>query len=152
MTAADAVNRASSTLAAAGFDDSAWQAKVLVAHSLSIKPEQLYLIGDNPFKHVDERKLASLLEARLSGIPLQHVTGDWDFYGRTYKVDSRALIPRPETELLVDCVVSANLPPEPLVADVGTGSGVIGISLALEIPDSAVEGTDISAGALELAR
>ncbi|MCP4647208.1 MAG: peptide chain release factor N(5)-glutamine methyltransferase, partial [bacterium] len=70
---------------------------------------------------------------------------------RTFKVDSRALIPRPETELLIEYILASELPPKPMILDVGTGSGIIGISLALEFPNSTVVGTDISLMAIELA-
>jgi release factor glutamine methyltransferase len=95
--------------------------------------------------------LLELTAKRVSGVPLQHVIGEWDFFGRTFKVDPRALIPRPETELLVEFIVSSPLPSAPRILDVGTGSGIIGISLALEIPGSTVIGTDISPDAISLA-
>lgn len=152
MTLADAVKKASSMLNTAGFEDSLWQARVLAAHVKGRSPGQLHLLNSLSFgnTHFEER-LFSLVRKRISGIPLQHVIGEWDFFGRTFKVDRRALIPRPETELLVEFITKTTLPPSPLILDVGTGSGVIGISLALEIPDSTVLGTDTSTAALELA-
>jgi release factor glutamine methyltransferase len=148
---ADAVAVAAGKLNAAGFDDSLWQARVLVAHVLSLKPAQLHAADSRQLNLSAQIKFFVLLNRCLSGIPLQQVIGEWDFYGRTFKVDKRALIPRPETELLVDFITSSKLPEQPVIADVGTGSGIIGISLALEIPDSTVTGTDISTQALELA-
>ena len=151
MTVTDAVAGAASKLKAAGISDSLWQARVLVAHVLSLKPAQLYAADNRQLNLSAQIKYFILLNRRLSGIPLQHVIGEWDFYGRTFRVDGRALVPRPETELLVDFIISSDLPEKPRIADIGTGSGIIGISLALEIPGSAVTGTDISAQALELA-
>lgn len=152
MMLAEAVQKTSGRLEAAGLEDSLWQAKVLVAHVVALQPGQLYLQSNLSFNSTLQKKLSALVEKRISGIPLQHVTGEWDFYGRTFKVDGRALIPRPETELLVEFITTAELPPRPLIMDVGTGSGIIGISLALEIPGSRVIGTDISPAAIELAQ
>ncbi|MCD6589318.1 MAG: peptide chain release factor N(5)-glutamine methyltransferase [Candidatus Fermentibacteraceae bacterium] len=151
MTVADIVASAAGKLKVAGFVDSVWQARVLAAHVLSLKPAQLYAADNQQLNLSAQIKYFILLNRRLSGIPLQQVIGEWDFYGRTFKVDGRALVPRPETELLVDFITSCNLPVKPRIADIGTGSGIIGISLALEIPLSTVTGTDISTQALELA-
>jgi len=151
VTVSDAAAKAAGKLEAAGFGDSLWQARVLVAHVLSLKPAQLYAADNRQLNLSAQIKYFVLLNRRLSGMPLQQVIGEWDFYGRTFKVDGRALVPRPETELLVDFIASSNLPANPRIADIGTGPGIIGISLALEIPGSIVTGTDISAEALELA-
>ncbi|MCK5130663.1 MAG: peptide chain release factor N(5)-glutamine methyltransferase [Candidatus Sabulitectum sp.] len=152
MTLAEVIHKTSGRLEAAGLEDSLWQTKVLVAHVVALQPGQLHLQNNLSFDHTLQEKLSALVEKRISGIPLQHVIGEWDFYGRTFKVDRRALIPRPETELLVEFITTAELPPRPLIMDVGTGSGIIGISLALEIPGSRVTGTDISTAAIELAQ
>ena len=151
MTFADAVQEASGILEASGFADPAGQARVLVGYTASIKIHQLYLKSDRPFNSELHKKLLDLVAKRVSGVPLQHVIGEWDFFGRTFKVDGRALTPRPETELLVEFIVSLKLPSTPRILDVGTGSGIIGLSLALEIPDSTVVATDISPDAINLA-
>lgn len=153
MTLAEAVQKVSSMFEAEGFEneDSRWHAKVLVAHAASIKPSQLYLKHDFQLDIPQKEKLFLMVKERISGVPLQHVTGEWDFYGRTFTVDRRALVPRPETELLVEFITKTELPSGPLILDVGTGSGIIGITLALEIPDSRVIGTDISTSAIKLA-
>ena len=151
MTLRDAVNKTSARLEASGLDHSTWEAKVIVAHVAGVKPSQLHFNSDLFLDPGLQNKMLLLTENRISGIPLQHVIGEWDFYGRTFKVDGRALIPRPETELLIEFITTSELPPNPLIVDVGTGSGIIGISLALEIPDSRVIGTDVSKAAIELA-
>lgn len=151
MILTEAIHKATGMLEDAGFDNSRWQAKILVAHTASIQMTQLYLQSNTNIDQKLQNKLFRMVEERISGVPLQHVIGEWDFYGRTFKVDGRALIPRPETELLVEFITQAKLPTAPHIMDVGTGSGVIGISLALELPDSKVVGTDISPEAIELA-
>ncbi|MCK5786639.1 MAG: peptide chain release factor N(5)-glutamine methyltransferase [Candidatus Sabulitectum sp.] len=152
MTLTEAIQEASSVLKAVGFKNHLWQARILAAHVKGLSPGQLYSLYDLSFgDKALEETFFSLVKKRISGVPLQHITGEWDFFGRTFKVDGRALIPRPETELLVEYITKAPLPRKPLILDVGTGSGVIGISLALEMPDSTVVGTDVSAETLELA-
>jgi len=153
MTIPEAIQEVSSLLETAGLNDEncLWQAKVLVAHTITIKPSQLYLKHDFLLDTQQKEELSLMVKKRISGIPLQHVIGEWDFYGRTFTVDKRALVPRPETELLVEFITKTELPSRPFILDVGTGSGIIGITLALEIPKSKVIGTDISTSAVELA-
>lgn len=84
-------------------------------------------------------------------MPLQYIIGKWNFYGRNFKVDSRALIPRPETELLVEQALERIQPGEEAL-DLCTGTGIIALTLGLERPDIHVTGTDISEDALDLAK
>lgn len=106
----------------------------------------------------DERLVEALrrgLQRVAKGEPVQYVLGQWDFRKLTLKVDRRALIPRPETELLVDLVLKSRQvreTPKPLVVDVGTGTGCIILSLAKELRDGVFVGLDISPEALALAR
>lgn len=102
-----------------------------------------------------EEEIIRLAKDRQTGRPLQYVLGKWDFYGRTFRVDERALIPRPETELLVEAVLR-EIRPGDRILDLGTGTGIIPLTLALEakalgIPLGLVLGTDISRDALDLA-
>ncbi len=101
----------------------------------------------------EENRLQNLLERRMAGEPLPYILGEWEFYGRKFTVNSSVLIPRPETELLVEAALAwLRLHPGYRHAlDVGTGSGVIGISLACEIPDLAMTLSDISLQALQVA-
>jgi len=94
------------------------------------------------------------LQRVAEGEPVQYVLGQWDFRSLTLQVDKRALIPRPETEQLVELVLRSDVArntPKPLVVDIGTGSGCIILSLATEMPDGVFVGLDISADALALA-
>jgi release factor glutamine methyltransferase len=127
----------------------------LLADTLGKKRIELYLEFD---RSLSARELAPLREKvrrRAEGEPLQHLLGHWDFFGRTFKTDRRALIPRSETELLVEtmlkefapCGESANR-----LVDVGTGSGILAITFALEWPGIEVSAVDISEDALALAR
>ena len=89
----------------------------------------------------------------LRGVPLPYILGYWEFFGRTYQVTSDVLIPRPETEILVEIALELlQHKTNPLIADVGTGSGCIGISLAAELPTATVLGVDLSLPALHVAR
>ena len=100
---------------------------------------------------VDPDMIEPQLERRRAGEPLQYIRGRADFYGREFLVDDRVLIPRPETELLVEQAV-ARVPRGARVVDVGTGSGCIAVSLALERPDLRVIGVDVSVAALAVAK
>ena len=93
-----------------------------------------------------------LLERRLEGEPVQYITGECEFYGLPFRVTADALIPRPETEHLVECVLElAPCFAEPRIVDVGTGSGAIAVALAHKLPDAHIAATDVSGVALDLA-
>jgi release factor glutamine methyltransferase len=103
----------------------------------------------------EEAAFAAALERRAAGTPVAYVTGRVGFYGRTFAVDERVLVPRPETEHLVEAVladVRARGAAAGRIADVGTGSGAIAIVLAGELPDAWVFGTDLSLDAIDVAR
>lgn len=112
-----------------------------------------WLIGhdEEEISAEDEDRYTDLLARRFRGEPLQYIRGRCEFYGREFLSDRRALIPRPETEHLVESAVSL-IPKNGRVIDVGTGSGCIAVSVALERPDLTVFATDISIEALQVAR
>lgn len=135
-----------------GVEDARRNMQMLVAHHLQCTRMQLYLRFDEP---LDESVLAPLridLKKRGERVPLQHLLGKVSFYKHDFKTDGRALIPRPETEELVEQLIQSQNPPPQRVLDLACGSGVIGLSLAAAWPDAEVTLADISADALSLAR
>ena len=124
-------------------------ADVLLAHALGITKEDLYAHPEAPVDAERDAVFRGLLERRASGEPVAYLRGFKDFYGLRFAVDPRVLIPRPETETLVDAVLASGAR---LVADIGTGSGAIAVALAVHSPEVRVIATDISADALAVAR
>lgn len=106
---------------------------------------------DREVTPAEERRFRELLERRLTGEPVAYLLGEREFFGRPFFVDDRVLIPRPETEHVVELALSERLPASPWILDVGTGSGCLAVTLALEIPGSMVVASDLSAGALAVA-
>lgn len=151
MTVLEAMNEAASRMAVAGIDDSFWQAKVIAAHVLNRTPAQLVNTGSISFSPGDREIFFSCAARRIAGEPLQYIIGNWDFYGRTFLTRPGTLIPRPETELLVDHVLRRHPRADSRILDAGTGSGIIGITIALELPESTVVGSDLSEKAVALA-
>lgn len=124
--------------------------KVLEFHS----PMQLYTEFERPLEEAELAPLREMMKQRSLHIPLQHLLGTVEFFKREFYTDARALIPRPETEELVGLILNEPLNDTPSILDIGTGSGVIGLTLALELAEKKAECTllDISEDALELAK
>lgn len=128
-------------------------AEVLLAHVLKTTRVRLYVDLDRPLDKAELTAFRALLERRMAGEPTQYLTGVREFYNRPFKVDPRVLIPRPETELLVEAALHGLPRDTPGTAlDVCTGSGCIAISLAAERPQATVLATDLSPDACALAR
>ncbi len=128
-------------------------AEMLLAHLLGMRRVQLYLEYDRPLSDDELNRYRGFVSRRAKMEPLQYITGAAAFMGMDFKVTSAVLIPRPETELLVEKTLALQeRVKEPEILDMGTGSGIIAISLARMYPGARLTGIDISAEALKTAQ
>lgn len=161
-----ALGEAARRLAAAGIEAARFEARVLAAAAIGCEPADVLLHLDRRLSPEEAERLAELVERRAARLPVAYVLGWADFYGRRFRVTPDVLVPRPETELLVDAVLEAcrgqgragdarggAAEGEGLeLADLGTGSGAIAVTLAAELPGCRVWATDVSPAALAVAR
>ena len=127
-------------------------AEHLVAHVLRRTRMELYLEFERELTEAELAPLREMVTRRAQGEPLQHLLGTVEFCGLIFLCDKRAMVPRPETEELVDFLKSEIRNPKSEILDVGTGSGVIALSFAAKFPEAEIYAVDISEDALELAR
>jgi len=143
-------------LAAAGSDSPRLDGEVLLAHSLNMSREQLLVASELAIAPPDARRFETLLARRLQREPVAYITGKQEFWSREFAVTPDVLIPRPDTERLVEVALLrvAQFPDsQPLrIADLCTGSGAVAVCLASELPSAQIYATDISLAALTIAR
>ena len=154
-TVGDLLRAARATLAGASVPSAALEGELLVSHVLGVDRARLLASLRDALPVGAAEHLTRLLERRCSREPLAYITGRREFFGRDFAVDPRVLVPRPETELLVErgLRLAGRLERKGLrIADVGAGSGVLAITFALELPDAEVWATDSSPDALDVAR
>ncbi|MDD9271986.1 peptide chain release factor N(5)-glutamine methyltransferase [Paenibacillus sp. GCM10023248] len=156
MTIREAYAEASSFLGKLGVAEAASCVELLLQHLLGCSRTELLFRFQEQFPAELADSWRQLVERKAAGEPVQYITGEQDFYGLPFAVSPAVLIPRPETELLVEALLheGSRLFPQgaPLLADVGTGSGIIPVTVAHARPNWRVAASDISAAALEMAR
>lgn len=157
MNAGEALRKYTSLLKQHGLDEAAEDAKVLLCSVLGLSVSQLFAQSDRTLSDQETHRMDDLLDKRINRVPVAYLVNSRQFYGMDFYVDSRVLIPRPETEVLVEEAIKfakewrrknhgvMN------IADVGTGSGAIAVALTANIPGSTVYATDISEDALSVA-
>lgn len=148
MRILDVINKTTPYFERAGIESPRLTIELLLAHVLKKKRLELYLDFERELEEKTLEALREMVKRRVAGEPVQYITGEAEFCALKFAVDRRVLIPRPETELLVEAVVERK--PSKIV-DVGTGSGCIAAALARNLPGSEVTGIDASPEALEVA-
>src|SRR5215213_7797578 len=148
---------ATARLRAAGVPDPRTEAMLLLAHALGATKPEILAHPERLVDPADTQPFAALVDRRAGREPYAYLVGQREFYGQRFLVDPRVLIPRPETEMLVEQALStierlaARGRSRPLVVDVGTGSGAIACTVALHAPASRILASDVSADALAVA-
>jgi len=157
VTAGDWLRKFTSIFQQAGIDEAADEAMVLLCHVLKLGKAEIFARPERALTGSELSMLDELTARRLRREPSAYITGRREFYGLDLMVDHRVLIPRPETEVLVEAAIEfgrswvARNKRTITIADVGTGSGAIAIALAMHLPGSLIYATDTSAAALEVA-
>lgn len=154
MTPRELLRQAACRLREAGVPDPEVDGALLLSHLTGQPPLALRLDSEHPLPDDVLDDFQSLLAQRLRRVPLQYLTGEVSFLGQVFHVDSRVLIPRPETELLAERAIAAlrGFPAPASALDLCCGSGCLGLSLALAVPTAQVTLTDLSPAALDVAR
>src|SRR5881227_2826006 len=152
MTVLDVLESTTAYFKKRKIDSPRLNAEHLLAQVLGCKRIELYLEFERDLGEAELALLRERVRRRGRGEPLQHLLGTVEFCGRTFLCDRRALVPRPETEQLVEFLKSEIRNPKSKILDVGTGSGVIALTLAVKFPEAEILAVDISDDALALAQ
>lgn len=155
MDVSGELKRLTALLKTAGHDEAMAEAESLLAHALGCRRLEIYLHGERPLLPEQLALLQAQAQRLQSDEPLQYVLGEVEFCGHAFACDARALIPRPETELLVEAALGFAkvwARQQPQVVDIGTGTGCIALTLALAQPRAKIFAVDISPAALTLAQ
>ena len=151
ITVLEVVQKTTEFLAGKGVESARLNSELLIGHALGLKRMQLYLQFERVLTEPELEKIRPLVKRRSQREPLQYIVGDTEWSGVKLKVDKRALIPRPETELLLERLMERLTEPPLRILDLGTGSGAIALALAKRYENAAVTAVDASEAALALA-
>lgn len=151
ITVLEVVQKTTDFLAGKGVESARLNAELLIGHALGLKRMQLYLQFERVLVEAELEKIRPLVKRRSQREPLQYIMGETEWSGVRLKVDRRALIPRPETELLVEGVIERLADAPARILDLGTGTGAIALALAKRYEGAAVTAVDASDEALALA-
>jgi release factor glutamine methyltransferase len=151
LTVLEIIKKTTEFLARKDIESPRLNAEILIGHALGLKRMQLYLQFERLLEERELEAIRPLVRRRGQHEPLQYILGVTDFLGLTLKVDPRALIPRPETEQLIELVMARCPAPPARILDLGTGSGALALALALAYPSARVTATDCDGEALALA-
>lgn len=153
MTVLELIQESTKYLAGKGVESPRLQIELLLSHVLKLPRLQLYMQFDRPLEASTLDQLRPMVRARSQRVPLQHIMGTTSFCGLELECSAAALIPRQETELLIElCVQSLAGIDSPTIIDVGTGTGAIALALGARLPSAKITALDISPEALVLAR
>jgi release factor glutamine methyltransferase len=153
FTVLEIIKKTTDYFAERGIESPRLNAELLIGHALGLKRMQLYLEFERPLSELDLAKIRPLVRRRAQHEPVQYIVGETDFCGLKLKVDRRGLIPRPETEQLIEQVTNVrSAAPPGSILDLGTGSGAIALALARAFPGARITAVDRSADALALAQ
>lgn len=152
MNLRQALKEAEEIFSTADIEDALLESEVLLMHTLKLDRVKLYTDIDSELKLHQYESFTTLVQRRIKGEPSAYITQNREFYGLDFFVNLDVLIPRPETELLLEKAIDlARKRSYRTIVDVGTGSGVLAVCLALNLPDAVIYATDISAPALKVA-
>lgn len=152
LTVLEIIKRTTEFFAKREVESARLNAELLIGHALGLKRMQLYLQFERPLAETELEKIRPLVKRRGNREPLQYIVGEAEFCGLNLKVDRRALIPRPETEYLIELVLARLSAAPAAILDLGTGTGAIALTLAKKYPAAKITAVDESAAALALAR